>query len=97
MENKSKLYGAVNKMSGIKFGFNVSLLRYLENEGQFLLEGKYTKSEQLQINTQLDVAKIYSNIPIYIPLQVDWRGRIYTQSSYANYQGSDLSLSLIEF
>ena len=43
MENKSKLYGAVNKMSGIKFGFNVSLLRYLENEGQFLLKWSQAK------------------------------------------------------
>ncbi len=26
-----------------------------------------------------------------------WRGRIYTQSFFANYQGGDLALSLIEF
>jgi DNA-directed RNA polymerase len=28
---------------------------------------------------------------------LDWRGRIYTKSFFANYQGSDLFLSLLQF
>ena len=45
----------------------------------------------------MKVAQTYSQIGFYVPLQADWRGRIYTQSFFANYQGGDLALSLIEF
>ena len=101
MENRNNLYNAINKMSSIKFNYNKSLLEYLKNEGLFLLNSilteELTKSEYLQIQTQLIIAEIYKEKDIYIPLQVDWRGRIYVQSFFANYQGSDLSLSLLEF
>jgi DNA-directed RNA polymerase len=92
-ENRNNLFKAINNMSSVKFGFNNSLINYLENEGSFLLvNDEKTKSEQLQINIQLNVAQIYSKVPFYLPLQADWRGRIYVQSFFANYQGSDLSL-----
>ena len=45
----------------------------------------------------LEIAKTLSNIPFYFKTFTDWRGRIYTQSHYLSYQGSDLSLSLIQF
>ena len=101
MENRTNIYNAINKMSSIKFNFNKSILEYLKNEGSFLLNSIFTeelsKSEYLQIQTQLIIAELYKEMVIYIPLQVDWRGRIYVQSFFANYQGSDLSLSLLEF
>jgi len=43
------------------------------------------------------VAKTFNNIPFFIPLQADWRGRIYTKSFFANYQGDEFSLALLEF
>lgn len=101
MGNRTNIYNAINKMSSIKFNYNKSLLEYLKKDGSFLLKSIFTeeltKSEYLQIQTQLIIAEMYKEKDIYIPLQVDWRGRIYVQSFFANYQGSDLSLSLIEF
>ena len=99
-DNRSNLYKAINKMSSIKFNFNTKLLNFLENEGSYIFMhffNKASKSEQIQASIQLEVAKTYRNITFYIPLQIDWRGRIYVQPFFANYQGSDLSLSLLEF
>ena len=45
----------------------------------------------------LEIAKTYANIPFYLNTFADWRGRIYTNSYYLSYQGSDLSLALLQF
>lgn len=99
MDNKDNLYKAINYMSSVKLSFNEDLLNYLLNDGKFLFNNSesLTESELYQMHIQLNVAQTYLNVPIYVPLQADWRGRIYTKSFFANYQGDDLSLSLIEF
>jgi DNA-directed RNA polymerase, mitochondrial len=97
MFNKNKLYETINYMSSIKFKINEDLLNYLENEGNYLIEEKEDKSEELQKLTTLQIAKTYINTPFYLPLQADWRGRIYTKPFFITYQGNDLSLSLLEF
>lgn len=86
-------------MSSVKLNFNTMLLEYLLGEGNFLLEDEndLNKSELFQRFIFIKVAQTYSNVGFYVPLQADWRGRIYTQSFFANYQGGDLALSLIEF
>lgn len=86
-------------MSSVKLGFNVDLFNYLLHDGSFLLNDteSLSDSELYQRKIQLNVPETYLNTPIYIPLQADWTGRIYTTSIFANYQGDDLSLSLIEF
>lgn len=100
VENREKLHQAINNMSSVKFSYNNNFINYLENEGGFLLDSlnnqELTDSEKYQNYMLLKVAKIYNNNPIYIPLQADWRGRIYTKSFFSNYQGGDFALSLLE-
>ena len=45
----------------------------------------------------LSVADTFQNIPIYLNVNSDWRGRIYTQSFFLSYQGGDLSSALLNF
>lgn len=52
------------------------------------------------VNGKLDIdtvflAEFYSLFDFYIPQYLDWRGRIYTSSTYLSYQGSSLSKSLL--
>lgn len=101
IENKGKLYNAINYLNNIEFIINNQLLNYLENEGKILLD-MYVKelkseSEKLQVSISLKIAKIFSNIPFYISTNADWRGRIYTQSFFISYQGGDLATSLLNF
>lgn len=95
------LYNCINKLNSIKFKINNLLLNYLENEGHYILDHFFS---QLKNNTEisqnlmtLNLAIAYSNlkIPFYINTNADWRGRIYTQSFYLSYQGSELSSAFI--
>jgi len=99
VENKLNLYKAVNYLNSIKFGVNVYLLNYLENEGNFLLDSENNqeidKSEELQREITLKVARTFSNIPFYLSTHSDFRGRIYTQSFFLSYQSGDLSTALL--
>jgi DNA-directed RNA polymerase, mitochondrial len=76
------------------------------NENNSILNGnldenqdhiKTNNSDELQRITTIQIAKTYSDISFFLPLHCDWRGRIYTKSFFIDYQGDDLSLSLIEF
>jgi hypothetical protein len=58
-------------MSKVKFKINNSLLKYLENEGSFLIVKLEDKSEELQRITILQIAKTYENVSFYLPLQSD--------------------------
>ena len=84
-------------MSAEKFIINKKLLNFLLNEGKYLNNPLNDNSEELQRISTLEIAKTYENTPFYLPLQADWRGRIDTKPFFIDYQGSDLSLSLIEF
>nr|QWO71400.1 RNA polymerase [Lyophyllum semitale] len=103
VENKTKLYNAINYLNTIKFKINTSLLNYLENEGKYLLDSYYkeleSKSAKLHAEITLKIAKSYSKIkiPFYINTFADWRSRIYSYSYYINYQGNDLSSALLNF
>jgi DNA-dependent RNA polymerase len=94
---KENLYKAINYMSSIKFRINLNLLNYLLNEGKYLLEELSDQSEELQRITTLQIAETYKNVPFYLPLQCDWRSRIYVKPFFINYQGGDLSLALVEY
>jgi len=54
-------------------------------------------SNDLQRIITLKIAEIYKNIPFYLTVNADWRGRIYTQSFFLSYQGGDLSSALLNF
>ena len=122
IENRNKLFQAINYFNSIKFRVNNELLTFLETNGKFLIEYLINKefesitapSDHLNINSKkiqeqkinlvklniditLRIAKLYKDIPFYLPTNADWRGRIYTSSFFLSYQGSDFSNSLIQF
>lgn len=46
----------------------------------------------------LSLAFIYKDIPkIYLPIKLDYRGRIYCVTEFLNYQGSELAKGLLKF
>lgn len=94
--NLSNLYKAVNFFNCNKFGVNNLLLDYLLNEGKYLLDSWDSKDE-LSLNITLNLVETLRNTPFYLTIHADWRGRLYTESFYLSYQGSDLSNSLINF
>lgn len=95
-ENKNNLYKTINYLNSIKFSVNKLLFDYLQFEGNYLLN-EIKSSNELQKFITLKIAEIYKNIPFYLTVNSDWRGRIYTQSFFLTYQGGDLSSSLINF
>lgn len=100
VSNLNKAYEVVNKLNAIKFQINVSLLNYLENEGQWLLDEikiNSSRDEWVYIQLTLQLAKAFSGHPFYFSHYLDWRGRVYNSSFFINYQGNDLSSSLLIF
>lgn len=97
IENKELLYNSVNYLNSIQFEINTDLLEFLAKKGNSLFysnEG-ISESERLQQAITLKIAETYKNIPIYLNTHTDWRGRLYTNSFFISYQGSDLSASLL--
>ena len=58
-------------MNNIQFGINKDLLNFLLNEGNYLIENKNSKSEEIHLAIILKLAKIYSKIPIYLNMHAD--------------------------
>jgi len=94
--NLSNLYKAVNILNSNKFGVNNLLLDYLLNDGKYLLD-YYGSNDELSLHITLNLAETLRNTPFYLTTHADWRGRLYTDSFYLTYQGSDLSNSLVNF
>jgi hypothetical protein len=93
----NEVFNAVNKLNSFKFIVNNDLLNYIQNEGSFILEFIKNKKYESYLNNiiAMDIAKVYNNIPIHFSVNLDWRGRFYTQSFYLDYQGSEFSLALL--
>lgn len=73
-----------------------------------LKSSKLTKAEGLELEqfyskrfteqNILGLAILYSAVPtFYLPVRLDYRGRLYCIVEYLNYQGSELAKSLLEF
>ena len=55
-------------------------------------------SKQTLENEILNIANIFRNISeIYLPVRLDYRGRIYCTTEYLNYQGIELAKALLQF
>lgn len=58
----------------------------------------YLVSKKLVEENIIGLADIFVDIPeIFIPIRMGYRGRIYCESGYLNYQGTDLAKSLLLF
>lgn len=107
INNLKSLYNAVNYLNSLKFRVNVDLLDFVLVNKKLIFKNYYYSDKTLsedKINDNilrdfvtLEIAKTFSNIPFYLNTFADWRGRIYTNSYYLSYQGSDLSLALLQF
>lgn len=63
-----------------------------------LLELTSFKSKRFVHESILNIADCYINVKeFFIPVRIDYRGRIYCNSSYLNYQGNELAKSLLMF
>ena len=104
VKSLESLYKSINYLNSIKFRVNTELLNFILNNKEILFDSYYKNlnSEKLKDNVlrdlvTLEIAKTYSNLPFDLSTFADWRGRIYTSSYFISYQGSDLSLALIQF
>ena len=103
----NNLYNAVNYLNSLKFRANTELLDFILLNKIFIFKNYYHSDRTLsedKINynilrdfVTLEIAKTFSNVPFYLNTFADWRGRIYAHSHYLSYQGSDLSLALLQF
>lgn len=102
----ANLYYAINYTSSIKFVVNNDVLDFILNNKDVLFKDYYENDgltnekvtdNVLRDQVSLEVAKAYLNKTFYLNTYADWRGRIYCNSFYLSYQGSDLSLALLQF
>jgi len=71
-KNLKVIYQSANILNQIEFGINNILLDYLMTDGKYLL------ANHLQEQITLKLSNMYRNIPIYLTVKADWRGRLYT-------------------
>jgi DNA-dependent RNA polymerase len=63
-----------------------------------LIELTSFKSKRFVDESILNIADCYINVKeFFIPVRIDYRGRIYCNSSFLNYQGNELAKSLLMF
>lgn len=86
ISNIDNILTNVNNMQSIPLIVNKSLMDYITNNNLNL--------DAYDHNIQA-IAKLYSNIKLFLPLYIDWRGRIYTSHSTLTYQGKSLAKNLL--
>jgi DNA-directed RNA polymerase len=86
-----------NKESIIFKGFNV-YKPILENDTKEIKKIKRSSNSKYQLYLNIiNLAYLYKDQEFYLPVFVDFRGRVYPLSNYLNYQGGDLARSLLLF
>nr|QWO71467.1 RNA polymerase [Termitomyces sp. K1Aa] len=86
-----------NKESKLFKGFNV-YQPILEGETKDIKMTKLSSNSKYHLYSNIiNLATLYKDQEFYLPVFVDFRGRIYPLSNYLNYQGGDLARSLILF
>lgn len=94
MTKKEALYRTVNKLSSIPFRVNEELLNFIESRTD--LSAEVLRGNIRDLIT-FSIAKAYNGVIFYLPVNADWRGRMYVDSHYLSYQANDLSVALIQF
>ncbi len=96
IENKKELFDSINYLDSIKFKINNDFLFFILNEGYYLLSSEDEKNWTQNL-ISIKIAQTFINTPFYINTFADWRGRIYTNSFFISYQGSNLAKNLVYF
>jgi hypothetical protein len=89
ISNLNTIINNVNHMQSQAMTINNTLLNYLLANPQLL------DTESDINNFIISLAKAYRQVKFYIPIYIDWRGRLYTASSILSYQGTPLAKCLI--
>ena len=78
-------------------GFN-KYQEILDNDEDDIKKDKMSSNSKFHLyNNIINIASLYKDSEFYLPVFIDFRGRVYPLSSYLNYQGGDLARSLILF
>jgi DNA-directed RNA polymerase len=96
IENKKELFDSINYLDSIKFKINNDFLEFILNDGYYLLSSEDEKNWTQNL-ISIKIAQTFLNTPFYINTFADWRGRIYTNSFFISYQGSNLAKNLVYF
>ena len=102
------MYSQINYQNSVPFIINQKFYDFIINNGfrlKLLMEditsietvSDELKSLYLQQSYILTLSKLYLNFPFYFPMFFDWRGRLYSETSYLTYQGSELSKAMLLF
>ena len=90
-----------NKLSNIKYRINKTQLEWLNVNPSWVQQYRdmLSKEDKISFDLTLELANIYKHmiVPFYLPIEIDFRGRIYLTSSILNYQTNILARELIEF
>jgi len=85
-----------------------NLISNEDDYNDLVSKSKLNKSQQIELESLLSkkrleenilgLARAYSNIhEFYLPVRIDYRGRLYCVSEYLNYQSNELAKSLLLF
>lgn len=86
-----------NKDSKLFKGFNV-YQNILNTDSKNIKINKLSNNSKYQLYINIiNIAYLYKDQEFYLPVFVDFRGRVYPLSNYISYQGGDLARSLISF
>jgi DNA-directed RNA polymerase len=88
-----------------KFNFTlINTTHHLENKKEKLGKRQlneltsFFQSKRFVDESILNITNIFINVDeIFIPTRIDYRGRIYCNTNYLNYQSSELAKSLLMF
>jgi len=105
--NHKEIYPVINKLQNIEYEVNVELLNFiLENKEKiFEVLLKDFELNSVEYNTLKEQYEITLNIAYYMTkykkfyftYKFDYRGRLYVEQEYFNYQGNLLARSLIRW
>lgn len=97
LQINDNLYKSINYLNSLQFTVNKELLDYLFKAGKFLFDNfrEVQPSNYINLVTSLQVAEVYKDTIFYLNTNIDWRTRIYTNSFFLTYQGSEYSLALL--
>lgn len=96
---EGNLYQVINRLQAVGFKINKPLLNLLVslNWSDLVCNDIMNDKYYLERNI-LTMASLFENIDkFYIPLFMDWRGRIYTDTDYLTFQGTELARALLLF